>query len=290
MIQTRDVTVTTLLAFAMQTAMSAARALKNTTKEAHTKEVLKNKLLYYRLYVDMTQKITKLINCVTNREPNVKVDDEVNKINNFIEFMNNKKVFPRYKPIDSEPNAEQFLTANSDEGTMTLACHVLSNNTPDDQITAEWRRHTEAHRKAKDKDRMFNQMNVRYANLLTSFKTPWHNYGDPETKLEASFALSTTSLDIKKSCRATTKQSRTFEGNNRQHYRFLKERQVKLNQYINTIESFANLYGIPKLEIVTLRTRGKPNEIIAHTIEDDSEADWPIIKRKLISNYGAAKK
>ena len=38
-----------------------------------------------------------------------------------------------------------------------------------------------------------------------------------------------------------------------------------------------------------LCTRGKPHEIITHVIEDDPEAGWEGIKRKLTSNYGATK-
>ena len=80
-----------LLAFATQTATSAAKALKNTTREAHTEEALIAKVLNYRLYIDLIQKITELITHVTDREPIVKVDDEINEVNNIIKFMNNKK-------------------------------------------------------------------------------------------------------------------------------------------------------------------------------------------------------
>ena len=151
-----------LLAFTTQTATSATKALKNATKEAHTEEALKPKILNYRLYIDLIQKIMELINCIMDREPIVKVDDEINEINNIIEFMNNKNMFPKCKSLNSELSAEQFVTANCDEGTMTSAHQVLTDNLPDDQIMAEWKKHTEACRKSKDKDKMFNQMNSRH--------------------------------------------------------------------------------------------------------------------------------
>ena len=171
--------------------------MKNSVREAPHKEALRPKLLNYRLYVDLAQKITELMNCVISREPIVKVDDEINEINNTIKFMNNKKVSPRCKPLEGEPSTEQFITDNSDEGTMTMACQVLSDNTPDEQIIAEWRRHMEAHRKSKYKHRMFDQMNTKYANPLTSFKIPQCTYGDPKTNSETSFTPSLTSSETK---------------------------------------------------------------------------------------------
>ena len=197
----------------------SSKSLKNVTREAHTKEVLIPKSLNYRLYVDLIQKITELIIHATDREPIVKVDDKINEINNVIKFMNNKKVFPKCKPLDSEPSAEQFITTNNDEGTMAAAHQVLSNNIPDDQIMAVWRKHREACRKSKDKDKMFDQMNSRYTNLLNSFKTPRRTYRDPKTNLEASFAPPITS-SYQKTTQSHSKQPRTLKRNNRQHTDF----------------------------------------------------------------------
>ena len=63
----------------------------------------------------------------------------------------------------------------------------------------------------------------------------------------------------------------------------------KLNQFINTIESITNLYQILEVQIVSLQTRGKLHEIITHILEDDTEAGWTGIKRKLTSNYRTMK-
>ena len=63
----------------------------------------------------------------------------------------------------------------------------------------------------------------------------------------------------------------------------------ELNQFINTIETIANIYSIPEIQMVLLRTRGKPHIIITHVIKDDPAAGWEGIKRKLTSNYGTTK-
>ena len=170
---------------------------------------------------------------------------------------------------------------------MTSTRQVLTDNMSDDQIMAEWKRHTEACRKSKDKDKMFDQMNSRYTNLL-NFRTLWHTSRDPKTSSEASFTPSIASSDTERPCRAT-QSNPEFSKEIIDNVPIFEGKESELNQFVNTIESFANLYRIPELKIVMLQTKGKPNEIITHAIEDDPEASWPIIKRKLINNYGATK-
>ena len=51
-------------------------------------------------------------------------------------------MFPKCKPLNSNMTAEHFVIANNDnEWTMTLAHQVLTENMPDDQVKAEWRKH-----------------------------------------------------------------------------------------------------------------------------------------------------
>ena len=60
-IKTRDITVTTLLAFATQSANTAYKTLKSDTKETVTEETIKAKILNYRLYIDLIETIMKQI-------------------------------------------------------------------------------------------------------------------------------------------------------------------------------------------------------------------------------------
>ena len=64
-IKTRDITVTTLLAFATQSTNTAYKTLKSENKETITKETIKAKILNYRLYIDLIETIVKLIDRVT---------------------------------------------------------------------------------------------------------------------------------------------------------------------------------------------------------------------------------
>ena len=64
-IKTRDITVTTLLAFATQSTNTAYKTLKSETKETVTEETIKAKILNYRLHTDLTETIVKLIDRAT---------------------------------------------------------------------------------------------------------------------------------------------------------------------------------------------------------------------------------
>ena len=60
----------------------------------------------------------------------------------------------------------------------------------------------------------------------------------------------------------------------------------ELNQFLSTIESYSTMYRIRKMDLVMMRARGKVQEIIHHTLQEDADVEWSVIKRKLTSNYG----
>ena len=63
----------------------------------------------------------------------------------------------------------------------------------------------------------------------------------------------------------------------------------ELNQFVSTIESYSTMYRICKTDLVMLRSRGKVHEIIHHTLQEDADIEWSVIKRKLTSNYGSTR-
>ena len=130
-------------------------------------------------------------------------------------------------------------------------------------------------------------MNSRYANQL-NFRMPWTHNGDFETSLE-SFIYTIHSKFRHQKTMQSTQSNPELSKEIVDNVPIFEGKASELNQFINTIESFTNLYRILELKIVTLQTRGKPNKIITHAIEDDPKASWPIIKRKLISNYRVTK-
>ena len=66
-------------------------------------------------------------------------------------------------------------------------------------------------------------------------------------------------------------------------------KQGELNQFLSTIESYSTMYRICKTDLVLLRSRGKVHEIISHTVAEDADVEWSVIKRKLTSNYGSTR-
>ena len=63
----------------------------------------------------------------------------------------------------------------------------------------------------------------------------------------------------------------------------------ELNQFLSTIESYSTMYRICKTDLVMLQSRGKVHEIIHHTLQEDADVEWSVIKRKLTSNYGSTR-
>ena len=63
----------------------------------------------------------------------------------------------------------------------------------------------------------------------------------------------------------------------------------ELNQFLSTIESYSTMYRICKTDLVMLRSRGKVHKIIHHTLQEDADVEWSVIKRKLTSNYGSTR-
>ena len=49
------------------------------------------------------------------------------------------------------------------------------------------------------------------------------------------------------------------------------------------------MYRICKTDLVLLRSRGEVHEIIHHTIVEDTDVEWLVIKKKLTSNYGSTR-
>ena len=75
---------------------------------------------------------------------------------------------------------------------MEAARQTLAEDQTGEQLKNEWENHTEARHRTQDKNRLMEQMSVRYAHLLTEEKPPKENNRDIETSSEASFVSSTT--------------------------------------------------------------------------------------------------
>ena len=137
-IKTRDVTVTTLLAFATQSANTASKTLKNDIREAVAEDTLRAKILNYRLYIDLIETIVTLTKRVVEQDTIIKVDDEITEINAQIEFMNNKNASPKCKQLNNTITAEQFVAANNNTCIMEAAKQALAEDLTDEHFKNEW--------------------------------------------------------------------------------------------------------------------------------------------------------
>ena len=174
---------------------------------------------------------------------------------------------------------------------MEAAKQALAEDQTNEQLKNEWENHTEARHRTQDKNRLMEQMSARYAHLLAEEKPPKESGRDIETCSEASFVSSATASTHLTSERSHKPSFRPSDLTKEilDNIPMFDGKPSDLNQFINTIETVANIYNIPEIQMVLLRTRGKPHKIITHIIEDDPAAGWEGIKRKLTSNYGATK-
>ena len=190
-----------------------------------------------------------------------KVDDKITEINARIEFMNNKNIFSKCKQLSNTVTVEQFIATNNDTRIMDAAKQALTENLTDEYFKSEWEKHTEAHHKTQDKTRLMEQMTARYAHLLAEDKSFKESSRDMETSSEASFISSATTLMHPTSERSHKPSFRPSDLTKEilDNIPTFDSKSSKLNQFINTIESVANIYNIPEIQIVLLRTRGKPH-------------------------------
>ena len=63
----------------------------------------------------------------------------------------------------------------------------------------------------------------------------------------------------------------------------------ELNQFLSTIESYSTMYRICKTDLVMMQARGKVHKIIHHMLQEDTDVEWSVFKRKLTSNYGSTR-
>ena len=205
--------------------------------------------------------------------------------------MNNSNVIPKCKQLNNMITAEQFLAANNDTCIIDLARQTLNENLTDEYFRNEWEKHTEACNKTQDKTRLMEQMTARYAHLLSEDIPLKESSKDPETSSEASFisSVSASTNPVSKRPHKPNYKPSDLTKEIIDNVPIFDGKTSKLNQFINTIESVARIYNIPEIQIVLLRTRSKPHKITTHIIEDNPEADWEGVKRKLTSNYGVTK-
>ena len=205
--------------------------------------------------------------------------------------MNNSNIIPKCKQLNNTITAEQFLAANNNMHIMDLARQTLNENLTDEYFRNEWEKHTEACNKTQDKTRLMEQMTARYTHLLSEDKPLKESSKDPKTSSEASFvsSVSASTNPISERSHKPSYKPSDLTKEIIDNVPIFDGKTSELNQFINTIESVTSIYNIPEIQIILLRTRSKPHKIITHVIEDNPEAGWEGVKRKLTSNYGVTK-
>ena len=225
----------------------------------------------------------------------------VEKINELIEFMQDKGVKPGCKTLTRETVFSDFLTAGNDTETMNSARDIVNTKMPAGKFIKQWRNKHDDETRAKNKSKQRELLEKQWREYLT----PSRNPRDPETSSTISMGYNTMGT----STYQREQQITEYEPNVSEiatvprpmitWYGAVVPNEVldniptfngkpgKLNQFLSTIESYSTMYRIRKTDLVMLRSRGKVHEIIHHALPEDTDVEWSVIKRKLTSNYGS---
>ena len=234
-------------------------------------------------YIELVKAILDQIEHITNREDiNLNADQKVEEINTLIDIMREKNIQPKCKRLCDNTLAMEFTSAGKDADTMNTARIAVDNKILQEKAIADWNKNNRASSRSK--------WSKKYRDLWKK----WADYPalqttrDPETTLEASFASTGTTphatpwnthpytvMDVP---REILENIPMFDG-----------KPEELNQFLSTINSYATMYSVQRVNLIMLQTRGKAHEIISHAVAEDPDVEWSTISKKLISNYGTIK-
>ena len=239
----RDITVGALLTFAVQRAATTAASLRNAIREAPTKAVINQKGIDHDTYVQLVKTIIDKIDSVTNREEhNANVDQEVDEINGLIELMRERNVHPKCKRLYKGTIEGDFISAGEDENTLRTAKEILDNQVNMEMAITEWRENARSNARSRNRDKYKEQWGKKYANLPTL-----RTAKDPETGSEASYTSTYTSTDIPSRplrMHSLRHSNVNIPGEILENIPIFDGKPNELNQFLNTVDSFATMYGL----------------------------------------------
>ena len=121
-IQERSITVLALLSYAIRNAHLTRGIVKTAVKDAHTEEVLHQRITEQKCYTELVQTITTAITDISEAEnPSVGYEYKTDEINGVIKLIREKRVKPSCKILSGDTVFSDFQTAAKDTTTMDSA-------------------------------------------------------------------------------------------------------------------------------------------------------------------------
>ena len=205
-----------------------------------------------------------------------------------------KGVKPGCKTLTRETTYSDFITAGHNTETMNSARDIANSTMIGCKFIKQWRNKHDNEIRAKNK----SKQRELWEKQLGEYLTPSRDPKDPRTSSTISMGYKTmaTSTYHKEpqiteykpyiSEIATVPRTMitrygadvpkevldnipTFDG-----------KPGELNQFLSTIELYSTMYRIHKTDLVMLLSRGKVHEIIHHTLQEDTDIEWSVLKKK----------
>ena len=278
--------------------------VKTAIKDAHTEEVLHQRIAEQDCYTKLVQTITTAITDISETEnPSVGYKNKIDEINGVIEFIREKRVKPSRKILSGDTVFSDFQTAAEDTTTMDLARDIVNTKMSVDKIVKQWRNQHDNEIRSRNKSKQRELFEKKWGEYLA----PPRHTKDPETSSVISMDSNTTATSAYQNEQRITDYEPNLSEITTVHRPIVtwygadipkkvldniptfNGKQGELNQFLSTIELYSTMYRICKTDLVLLRSRGKVHEIIHHAIAEDTDKEWSVIKKKLTSNYGSTR-
>ena len=299
-IRERNITVSALLSYAIRITHTARSSIQKAIRDTPSEEALQKKITEQECYTELVEIILGMITdlsdtCDVTKEHGTYIE----KINGMIKFMREKGMKPGCKTLTRETTYSDFIYAGNDVETMNSARDTANSKMKGDEFIKQWKNKHDNEIRAKNKSKQREIWEKWWGEYLTPHREP----KDPEKSLTISLGYNTTGA----STYPKVPQITEYESNVSEiptvprtmitWYRADVPKEVldniptfngkpgQLNQFLSTIESYSTMYRICKTDLVMLRSRGKVHEIIHHTLQEDADVEWSVIKRKLTSKY-----
>ena len=293
-----------LLSYATRTTHTTRGNIQKAIKEAHSEEILQQRITRQECNTELVEIILAAIADLSDAcDLSTSHEEKLEKINGMIEFMWDKGVKPGCKTLTRETGFSDFLAAGNNTETMKSARDIVNTKMPACEFTKQWKNKHNDETRIRNKNKQRELLEKQWGEYLT----PSRDQKDPETSSTISMGYSTTG----KSTYQKEQQITDYEPNVLEiatvsrlmitqygadvpkevpdNIPTFNRKPGELNQFLSIIESYSTMYRICKTDLVMLQSRGKVHEIIHHALQEDTDVEWAVIKRKLTSNYASTR-
>ena len=235
------------------------------------------------MYIELVIAILDRIEHIMDREDiSLNADQEVNEINALIDIMKEKNIQPKCKRLRDNTISTNFMSVNENKDTMSAARTTLENAISEAKALVDWNNNNHANSRNKQKDK-YQDLWKKWTDLPVLKTTK-----DLETISEA-LCTSTYTMTQLPPCVIYQYATMDVPREIIENIPIFDGKPEELNQFLSTINSYATMYNVQRVNLMMLRSRGKAHKIISNAVAEDSDIEWSTISKKLISNYGTIK-